>query len=322
MHIPDGFLSTPVWATMDAIAVPAIGWVASRAKSAEESRAPLLGMLGAFVFAAQMINFPIAPGTSAHLLGGALLACTVGPAAGIIVLTAVLVIQAFVFQDGGLLAMGANVFNLAFVGSVAGYLPCALLHQRWRAGGLFFGGLLSVVASGCCALIQLLSSGVSMPPALVSGALGLFVFSGVVEGAITVAVVGAIEKINPGWIRPAESKPAQRLLAGAAVALAAFGFLVASGSPDSLESVAERLGIAGRETQLFSSPLANYHWQGFPVALLARAAAGVIGLAAVYVAIVLVGRALRRAHDRTAPHQQESALTPDGRLECASTPKR
>ena len=103
MHIPDGFLSTPVWAALDVVSLPAVGWFARRARAADtESRAPLLGVLGAFVFAAQMINFPIAPGTSAHLLGGALLSCTLGPSAAVVVMTAVLAIQSLVFQDGGL----------------------------------------------------------------------------------------------------------------------------------------------------------------------------------------------------------------------------
>ena len=82
MHIPDGFLSTPVWLALDVTGLPAIGLLARRARrELEEARAPLLGVTGAFVFAAQMINFPVAAGTSAHLVGGALLAIALGPAA-------------------------------------------------------------------------------------------------------------------------------------------------------------------------------------------------------------------------------------------------
>lgn len=297
MHIPDGFLATPVWATLDVVSLPIVGWVARRARAdADESRTPLLGVLGAFVFAAQMINFPIAPGTSAHLLGGALLACTVGPAASMIVLTAVLVIQALVFQDGGLLALGANVFNIAIVGSLAGYLPFWLLHRNWRSGGLFLGGMLSVFLSGVCALMQLMFSGVGIPPPVMWGALAMFAVSSVVEGIATVAVVRAIDKISPARVQPAQDSPAaQWILAGIAAVLAGLGFLIASGSPDSLEAIAERTGIAVRETHLLSAPMADYAVQGVALESVARAAAGIMGIVLVYLAVVAVSRALRRS---------------------------
>ena len=105
MHIPDGFLSTPVWATLDAAAAPAVGYVVRVAQRGfDDAKVPLLGVMGAFVFAAQMINFPVGIGTSGHLVGGALLACTLGPAAACVVMSAILAIQALVFQDGGILA--------------------------------------------------------------------------------------------------------------------------------------------------------------------------------------------------------------------------
>src|ERR1700681_2932613 len=122
MHIPDNFLSTPVWATLDAVAIPAVGFMVKRAgRELEDRRIPLLGVMGAFVFAAQMINFPVGIGTSGHLVGGALLACTLGAAPAVLVMTAIIAMQAFVFQDGGVLALGANVFNIAVVGVLAGF---------------------------------------------------------------------------------------------------------------------------------------------------------------------------------------------------------
>src|SRR5437899_12228386 len=130
MHIPDGFLSTPVWATLDLAAAPAVGYFARRAQGLEQSKVPLLGVMGAFLFAAQMINFPVGVGTSGHLVGGALLACTLGPAAASVVMCAILAIQALVFQDGGILALGANVFNMAIAGVLAGYLP----YHLWGRG--------------------------------------------------------------------------------------------------------------------------------------------------------------------------------------------
>src|SRR5438477_13015198 len=128
MHIPDGFLATPVWAALDVAAAPAVGLIVRRAQRGfDEAKAPLLGVMGAFVFAAQMINFPVGLGTSGHLVGGALLAIVLGPAAAVVVMTAILAVQAFVFQDGGIVVLGANIFNMALAGVLAGYLP----YRMW-----------------------------------------------------------------------------------------------------------------------------------------------------------------------------------------------
>src|ERR1700691_3251049 len=152
MHIPDGFLSPPVWATLDVVSVPAVAYVARRAQRESERnelgdrQIPLLGVMGAFVFAAQMINFPVGLGTSGHLVGGTLLAIVLGPAPAAIVMTAILAIQAFVFQDGGIVALGANIFNMALAGVLAGYLPYrawGLLRGRGtgRSAAIFAGGV-------------------------------------------------------------------------------------------------------------------------------------------------------------------------------------
>ena len=165
MHIPDNFLSTPVWAAFDGVSIPAVGLLARRAgRELDESRIPLLGVLGAFVFAAQMINFPVGIGTSGHLVGGALLACSLGAAPAALVMTAIIAIQAFVFQDGGVLALGANVFNMAIAGVLAGYLPIHLWGAtKHRKQAIFAGAFLSVMVSASLALGELLISGIAMP---------------------------------------------------------------------------------------------------------------------------------------------------------------
>src|ERR1700722_10299863 len=164
MHIPDNFLSPPVWATLDAIAVPAVGLMLRQAgRDLDDTRIPLLGVMGAFVFAAQMINFPVGVGTSGHMVGGALLAYTLGPAPAALVMTVIIAIQAFVFQDGGVLALGANVFNMAVVGVLAGYWPFHLWGAKWRRAAIFAGAFLSVMVSGSLALGELLISVVGMP---------------------------------------------------------------------------------------------------------------------------------------------------------------
>ena len=238
MHIPDGFLSTPVWATLDVVSAPAVAWVARRAqRDTQDHRIPLLGVMGAFVFAAQMVNFPVGPGTSGHLVGGALLTVVLGPAAASLVLTAILVLQALIFQDGGVLALGANVFNMALAGVAAAYLSYRLWGQSSRSGAIFAAGALSVMTSACFALGQLLISGVPMTGGVVWASLGLFVVSALMEGAITVAAVRAIERLNPAWVsgpQPASS----RTVAGVGLAsllLVVLGTLIASVAPDGIQ---------------------------------------------------------------------------------------
>ncbi len=208
---------------MDAIAVPSVIYIARRAqREFDHRKVPLMGVMGAFIFAAQMINFPVGNGTSGHLVGGALLSFTLGPAAASIVMTAILATQALVFQDGGLLALGANVFNMAIAGVLAGYLPHLLL--RGRGSGMFLGGMLSVLVSALLALAELRQSGIPMPPAALAVSVGLFLISAIVEGAITLAVMQALARIEPGFVRRPEGiRGAGGALVTVSVALAGAG---------------------------------------------------------------------------------------------------
>ena len=239
MHIPDGFLSTRVWLTLDATAVPAVAYLARRAQRGfEQARAPLLGVMGAFVFAAQMINFPVGAGTTGHLLGGALLSMTLGPASAAIVMTTILAIQALVFQDGGVLALGANVVNMALAGVLAGYLPFSLWGAtRWRRFALFAGGALSVLVSAILALSELLASGVLVAGRMVGIAVAVFLVTAVLEGAITLAVVESLERIQPKLVRQpsAHRSPVLGAVAIVAVLLATVGVLFASEAPDAIQ---------------------------------------------------------------------------------------
>jgi cobalt/nickel transport system permease protein len=300
MHIPDGFLATGVWAGLDAAAVPVVGYMARRAQSElSESRAPLLGVMGAFVFAAQMINFPVGVGTSGHVVGGALLAVTLGPAAACVVMTAILAVQALVFQDGGLLALGANVMNMAVAGVLVGYLP----FHYWGTGArrraaIFLGGTLSVVVASWLTLAELRFSGVPMNTAVLGVSLGLFFIAGIVEGAITLAVVSALEKMNPTWMRDSQPQP-QRLigaLAIAAILIGSFGALLASDLPDGLEKFAEEIGIANRAKALLPTPLAGYEWQSEDAGWLGKIVAGITGLAIMFAGGAWLTRMLRRGN--------------------------
>src|SRR5579872_2452021 len=189
MHIPDGFLSTPVWAALDVAAVPAAGYVVRRAqREFEDRKVPLLGVMGAFLFAAQTINFPVGPGTSGHLVGGALLACTLGPAAASVVMIAILTIQSLIFQDGGILALGANIFNMALMGVAAGYLPYHLWgNGKNRSASIFLGGFFSVLVAVLQALAALNPKFVNQPKSGRGIALG-----SVALAAVLLAVVGVL----------------------------------------------------------------------------------------------------------------------------------
>jgi cobalt/nickel transport system permease protein len=287
VHIPDGFLSTPVWAALDAAAAPAVGLIARRAQRGfDDAKAPLLGVMGAFVFAAQMINFPVGPGTSGHLVGGALLAYTLGPAAAGIVMTAIVAIQALVFQDGGILALGANVMNMAVLGVIAGYLPYHLWGRtRARRAAIFAGGVLSVLTSALLALSELLLSSVRMPGSVLSVSLLLFAVSAVAEGAITVAVIGALERIQPDFVRKPKEGRSFALGAAAltAVLLVTVGVLVASSAPDGIEQL-------GQARSLIAGPLSGYEIPALGSGWLAKAVAGLAGLGLVYGACLVIGR--------------------------------
>ena len=137
MHVPDGFLDTKTWMICLGTAGIGLAVVVHQAnREVRERVVPLAATVGAFVFVAQMINFPVGGGTSGHLVGGTLMAVLFGPWLAALVMTVVLLVQCFIFQDGGLLALGANCFNMAFVGVFSGYfvyqLLCRLLPRTLR----------------------------------------------------------------------------------------------------------------------------------------------------------------------------------------------
>jgi cobalt/nickel transport system permease protein len=284
MHIPDNFLSPPVWATLDAIAIPAVGLMVRQAgRELDEARIPLLGVMGAFVFAAQMINFPVGIGTSGHLVGGALLAFTLGPAPAALAMTVIVAIQAFVFQDGGVLALGANVFNMAIAGVLAGYWPFLIWGPSRRRAAIFAGAFLSVMVSGSLALGELLMSGVAMPHSMVLVSIALFAASAAIEGAITVCVIQAIEKLRSPVLRQPGTTSRRTLVAisGAAIILGAVGFLVASTAPDGIERLGMKLGLSARS--VLHAPLADYSFGSLiDSAWMRRATAGLAGLLLIY----------------------------------------
>jgi cobalt/nickel transport system permease protein len=287
---------------LDLAAAPSVAYMVRRAQGEfDESKVPLLGVLGAFVFAAQMINFPVGPGTTGHLVGGALLSFTLGPAAAAVVMTAILAIQALVFQDGGILALGANTVNMAVLGVLAGYLPFALWgHGRFRKLAIFVGGSLSVLVSALAALSELLLSGVRMPVPVLGLSLALFLVSAALEGAITLSIMQVLARIQPasarierglarsGWSR------ALAMVSLATLVLASVGVLLASAAPDGLERLGEQIGITSRVRTMMHTPLTNYRAAFLHSDALSKASAGLAGVALVYCACLALGRIAAR----------------------------
>jgi len=199
VHIPDGFLNV---ATLTTTAVVSAGGVAGAIRftkdKLKEKQVPLMGVLAAFIFVAQMLNFPIVGGTSGHFMGAALAAILLGPWAAVLIMTCVLVVQSFIFQDGGLLALGANVFNMGIVGSFASYgvyrLVIGLLGQsrKSRSIGGFAGAWLAVFLAAVACALELVFSGVSPMKIVLPAMAGIHALSGIAEGLITMAVLSVV----------------------------------------------------------------------------------------------------------------------------------
>jgi cobalt/nickel transport system permease protein len=204
LHIPDGFLSAPVAAVMYVATGIVVGLAVRQTnRTLRESTAPLMGVLAAFIFAAQMMNFPVAGGTSGHLLGGALAAILLGPWAAVIVMTAVIGVQALVFQDGGLAAMGANIFNMGVLTVFVGW---GIYRMGLRVGrgsravlltATFVAAWISVMLSAFLTSAQLALSDTSPWHVVLPAMLGVHALIGVGEGAISVGAVAFILSTRP-----------------------------------------------------------------------------------------------------------------------------
>lgn len=199
MHIPDGFLNTSTWSSLAVASTALVGTALSgRVKKFAEREIPLLGVTAAFIFAAQMLNFPVAGGTSGHFMGALLAAVLLGPWAATLVMTTVLIVQALVFQDGGLLALGANIFNMGVVAVWVGYLGYRFFNRLGRNKiGVFIGAWLSIVVSAAVVALELGFSGTVELGLALPAMTGVHALIGIGEGVITLAVVEFITKVRP-----------------------------------------------------------------------------------------------------------------------------
>jgi cobalt/nickel transport system permease protein len=287
MHIPDGLLSPVVWAPLDALAMFTVLRVSySLEKKPAERRGVSLaqaGCLGAFVFAAQMINFPVGPGISTHLIGVSLLNTLLGPAWALLLMTSILGVQAVVFQDGGVLAFGANLLNLG-IGGILASEACLRFFSSRRKMACFSGAALSVVTGYGFLLLEMLGSGIKLSPAIWIGMTGFVCLSAFAEGAITVTVLSMLGRTQPHWQKSVQPKERSKwaLLGVVAVLLAGVGAWWASPLPDLLEFGMEGQGIAGRAQTLFQTAFTDYEWQRMNSEWLRKSIAGLLGVALVF----------------------------------------
>ncbi|HTZ39926.1 MAG TPA: energy-coupling factor ABC transporter permease [Syntrophales bacterium] len=206
MHIPDGFLSTTTWVSTWAVSAGGLGCCLRAAGRAMQDRmVPLMGVLSAFIFAAQMINFPVMGGTSGHLLGGVLAAVLLGPWAASVVIASVLIFQCLVFQDGGLTTLGANIFNMALAGTIGGYFVYRLLARLLdgRKGivtGAVTAAWFSVVTAASLCAMELALSGTSPLGLVLPAMAAVHAVIGIGEGMITGLIVGFILQTRPDLI--------------------------------------------------------------------------------------------------------------------------
>lgn len=202
MHIPDGFLDVKTWVTTYAFSAGALSYSVKKSREVLNDRLiPKLGIIAAFIFAAQMVNFPIAGGTSGHLLGAALATILLGPFNGCLIISTVLIIQCIAFQDGGLTALGGNIFNMAVVGVITAYLIYSLLSKILPSSigrniTVFLASWGSVVMAAFAATVELATSN-TVPFSIAFPAMvGIHMLIGIGEGLITVVVVNFVEKVG------------------------------------------------------------------------------------------------------------------------------
>ncbi len=302
LHIPDGFLSVIIAVIFWVITAAAVGVAITKTnKTLGEKQVPLMGIMAAFIFAAQMLNFPVLGGTSGHFLGGALAAIVLGPWAGILVMTAVIALQGLLFQDGGLLAMGANIFNMGLLTAMIGYgLYRSVLNQN-KTVRLAVAGVaawLSTVASALTASLQLWLSGATQLQIVVPAMLGVHVLIGLGEAVVTVTALAFILQTRPDLLDSqavADKGGRGWVVVGGIVALATVLLSpLASADPDGLERVATDMGFLRLSQSAPYKLMPDYTIPFLGQTALSTVVAGAVGALVVLGLMIVLGNALRR----------------------------
>ncbi|OEJ32335.1 energy-coupling factor ABC transporter permease [Streptomyces subrutilus] len=341
MHVPDGFINAPVSVAAGVAAVAAVAVSLRGARrELDERTAPLAGLVAAFIFAVQMLNFPVAAGTSGHLLGGALAAILVGPYTGVLCVSVVLLMQGILFADGGLTALGVNITVMGVVTVVLSYaLFRGLLKvlpggRRSVTAAAFVGALVSVPASAAAFTLLYAVGGTTDVPLgkVLTAMVGVHVLIGIGEALITAATVGAVIAVRPDLVHgarglatplklrvggelvdapaaapaPAAARSTKKVWAAGlvtALVLAGFVSFYASASPDGLEKVAADQGIDAtvEEHAAAGSPLADYSVKDVTDARLSGGLAGALGVGATVAVGTGVFWAVRRRRTDERP---------------------
>jgi cobalt/nickel transport system permease protein len=305
MHIPDGFLGAGVAAGTWVAGAGTLAWSLRAQKSLPE-RVPAgtLGALSAFVFAAQLVNVPLVPGTSGHLVGGMLVAAIVGPSRGLVVMAVVLAVQALLFQDGGVTAFGANLLAMGGAGCLGGHAVASLVTRlrpgvRGLVAGPVAGAFVGTLLGAAFIAVSLALSGLYPASEVLPVLLSLHVPIALLEGALTGAILGTVLRWRPDLVRGLQAggasasrgAPALGVLV-VALAVAAFLAPMASPLPDGLESAAERLGFAEAARALWPAPAPDYELPWVALGRAGAAFAGVVGTLAAAVLAWALSRGL------------------------------
>lgn len=304
MHVPDGFLSAPVSLLLWLVAVLVVGLALSRVnREMDERKVPLMGVMAAAIFAGQMLNFAVTGGTSGHLLGAAIATALLGPWAAILVMTCVVGTQAILFQDGGLLALGANLVNMAVIGVAVAHAVMTVVRRLmgtrrvgWLAAG-FLAGWSSILAASLACALQLALSGTSPANLAIPAMGGIHALIGIGEGLITAAALALVYVARRDVLERGEAASGGRVLAWGGIALAlvlAVLSPLASSHPDGLEWVAEEQGFLGSALEAPFKLIANYVFPGIADERLATIVAGIVGVVVVLTVTWLAGSARRR----------------------------
>jgi len=312
MHIPDGFLSTLVSILAWIFSILVVAFALHRTgQELGERDVPLMGVLAAAIFAGQMLNFTVAGGTSGHLMGAALATILLGPWPAILVMTAVVSVQALLFQDGGLLALGANILNMGVIGVAVSYGVYRLIKRlaQGKTWGIFSGGFLaawfSVVITSLAVALQLSLSGTSPANIAVPAMAGIHALIGVGEGLITSGALTFIYASRKDLLKSDAPQPSGNrmiLMGGLAIAL----FLavlapLASANPDGLEKVAEQQGFLNTSQSPLFNIIPDYLIPGISNQNLATILAGILGVVIVFLAVFLFARGQKGKNRKNQP---------------------
>jgi cobalt/nickel transport system permease protein len=304
MHIPDGFLSVPVALILWMISAVVVGYALRRAnRDLRERQVPLMGVLAAAIFAGQMLNFSVTGGTSGHLLGAALATILLGPWAAVLVLTTVVGVQALIFQDGGLLALGGNLFNMAVIGVSVSYMVYHTVKKLAgnRRQGVYLGGFaaawLSIVVASLACAIELATSGTSRANIAIPAMGGIHMLIGIGEGLITLGALAFLQAARPDLLNESSTGAIHGGLVwvfGLGIALLlAVASPLASAHPDGLMWVAEQKGFLGAVKGPIYKFLPGYKVPGISNPAAATILAGVLGTLLVF-GLALIIAYLRR----------------------------